>query len=309
MDLMSRRSGPDPSEPPVVGFIGLGIMGAPMARNVLRGTGTVAISHRSRHRVSALLDAGAQWMDSPRELAERCRVVVLMLPDLPEVEAVLTGPEGLLAGVSGPTTLVISSTSSATGIRELDARLRRETGDLVHVIDAPVTGGEEGAIAGSLSILVGGAPDDVRAAWPVLETMGRPFHLGALGSGAIAKFCNQLIVAATVAALGEAATIGERSGLDLETLFDALGGGYAGSRVLETRKRRFIDGDYHPSGAAKYMVKDLGFALDEATRVGVDAQQLRLLAGMFRDLTDRGFGDHDISVTRAYVESRSVPPS
>jgi len=191
-------------------------------------------------------------------------------------------------------------------LRELAERLLVESGGLVHLIDAPVTGGEEGAIAGTLSILVGGADDDVRTAWPVLESMGNPFHLGPLGSGAIAKFCNQLIVAATVTALGEAAVLGERSGLDLAVLFEALGGGYAGSRVLETRARRFVEGDYHPSGAAKYMVKDLGFALDEAERVRVDAPQLAMLSEFFGDLSARGFGDQDISVTRAYIESRSA---
>ncbi len=304
---MSPESGSVAPKPPAAGFIGLGIMGAPMASNILRKAGSVAVWHRSAGRISALLNEGAQWADSPRKLAERCRIIVLMLPDLPDVESVLAGDDGIIAGVTQPTLLVISSTSSATGIRELDSRLRTETRGLVHLIDAPVTGGEEGATEATLSILVGGADEDVRSAWPVLQTMGRPFHLGALGSGAVAKFCNQLIVAATIVALGEAATIGERSGLDLTTLFDALGGGYAGSRILETRKLRFIEGNYHPSGPAKYMVKDLGFALDEAERVGVDAQQLSLLSALFRDLTESGFGEQDISVTRAYVESRSLP--
>lgn len=306
MDHMSRQSDPDPRKAPAAGVIGLGIMGAPMARNILAQAGSVVVSHRSRDRVAGLLDEGAEWAESPRRLAERARIIVLMLPDLPDVEDVLAGPDGLLAGIVEPTVLVISSTSSATGIRELDARLRDESDGLVHLIDAPVTGGEDGAIAGTLSILVGGDEADVRAAWPVLQTMGHPFHLGPLGSGAVAKFCNQLIVAATVTALGEAAVIGQRSGLDLAALFDALGGGYAGSRVLETRKRRFVEGDYHPSGAAKYMVKDLGFARVEADRVGVDAPQLNLLVDLFRDLSDHGFGDLDISVTRAYIESRSA---
>jgi len=302
---MSRQSESAPVPAPRAGMIGLGTMGEPMAHNLLARGGSAVIWHRARARAETLLEKGAQWAETPRQLAEQSRIVVLMLPDLPDVEEVLEGPNGLLAGVTEPTILVISSTSSATGIRELDARLRRQTGDLVHVIDAPVTGGEEGAIAGTLSILVGGENDDVDVAWPVLETMGHPFHLGPLGSGAVAKFCNQMIVAATVTALGEAAVIGERSGLDLAALFEALGGGYAGSRVLETRKQRFIEGDYHPSGAAKYMVKDLGFALAEAAAVEVDAQQLTLLSEIFRDLTARGLGDQDISVTRAYVEARS----
>lgn len=304
--LMSRQSGPAAGQSPEAGVIGLGVMGAPMARNLLKATGRATIWHRSPARAQALLAEGASWAATPRELAERCRVIVLMLPDLPEVDEVLAGPDGLLAGVSAPTVLVISSTSSASGIRELAARLLSVSNGLVHLVDAPVTGGEEGAIAGTLSILVGGADDDVTAVWPVLETMGNPFRLGPLGSGAVAKFCNQMIVAATVTALGEAAVLGERSGLDLAVLFEALSGGYAGSRVLETRKRRFIEGDYHPSGAAKYMVKDLGFAVDEAEQARVDAPQLNLLLELFQDLTAHGFGDQDISVTRAYIQSRSA---
>ena len=302
---MSRQELAGAVNAPLTGVIGLGVMGAPMARNILHGAGRVLITHRSPESAAALVDAGAEWAATPRELAQRVRVILLMLPDLPDVEDVLAGADGLLAGVTEPTLLVVSSTSSASGIRELDARLRVETGGLVHLIDAPVTGGEEGAIAGNLSILVGGAQADVERAWPMLEATGNPFHLGPLGSGQVAKFCNQMIVAATVTALGEAAVIGERSGLDLAALFEALGGGYAGSRVLETRKRRFIEGDYHPSGAAKYMVKDLGFALTEAATVQVDAPQLTRLAEVFRDLTERGFGDQDISVTRAYIEARS----
>src|SRR3954470_16020640 len=158
---MSRRSGSAPLATPSVGAIGLGVMGSPMVRNLLASTGSATIWHRSPDRAAALLDAGASWASTPREVAERCSVILLMLPDLPEVEEVLAGPNGVLAGVSKATLLVISSPSSASGIRDLAARLHAQTDGLVHLIDAPVTGGEEGAIAGTLSILVGGDDADV----------------------------------------------------------------------------------------------------------------------------------------------------
>lgn len=280
-----------------------------MARNLITAAakdGTaVAVNHRSRDRVGGLLDAGATWAATPRELAERSDILLLMLPDLPQVEEALAGADGIIAGITRPTTIIISSTSSATGIRELAIRLDAETNGLISLVDAPVSGGEDGAKAGTLSIMVGGEDDAVATAWPVLEAVGNPAHLGPLGSGAIAKFCNQLIVASTIMALGEAAVIAERSGIDLRALFDLLEGGYAGSRVLQTRKERIVTADYSPSGAAKYMVKDLTFAEEEAERTGTDAQLLRLLRGAFSDLTARGFGENDISVSRAYVESRT----
>ncbi|MEG1392005.1 MAG: NAD(P)-dependent oxidoreductase [Aurantimicrobium sp.] len=301
---MLSHSGPQATSN-LVGFIGLGVMGRPMTLNTLKATeaGTVYIHDRTKDRVEDLLSAGAGWAATPRELAERVDIIILMLPDLPQVEQVLSGPDGLTAGINKPTTLVISSTSSATGIRELADRLSTETNGLVHVVDAPVSGGEEGAKAATLSILVGGNDEDVAKVMGTLSHMGNPRHLGPLGSGEIAKFCNQLIVASTIMALGEAAVLADRSGLDLEALFDILSGGYAGSRILETRKKRLATEDYSPSGAAKYMVKDLMFAREEAQKTGTNAGQLQYLLNAFTDLTERGFGDQDIAVTRAYVES------
>lgn len=290
-----------------VGFIGLGVMGRPMALSMLSSSAGIdlVVHHRSVDRVADIIDAGATFAETPRDVAIRADIVVLMLPDLPQVLEVLEGPDGLLAGVTRPTLLVISSTSSATGVRALQHRLTQQTDGKVSIIDAPVSGGEDGAVAGTLSIMIGGAAADVARALPMLSTMGNPVHLGPIGSGEIAKFCNQLIVAATVMALGEAAVLAERSGLDLEALFDILEGGYSGSRVLETRKDRIVSGDYGSSGMAKYMVKDLHGAQEEATQTGTAATQLTQLLESFTDLTRRGFGDQDISVTRAYVESRS----
>lgn len=288
-----------------VGIIGLGVMGHPMASNLLaRYAGRVRISGRSPGKVNDLVGAGAEWHDTARSLADGAGVILLMLPDLAEVEAVLAGDEGILASDPRDLVIVIASTSSPTGVRDLAERLGRETDGAVRIVDAPVSGGSDGAIAGTLSIMVGGKDRDVERAWPVLSACGNPVHLGALGSGQVAKACNQMIVAATILALGEAAVLADRSGLDLGKLFTLLAGGYAGSRLLDTRGSRIVSEDYRPSGPAKYLVKDLSFAAAVAQATGTEVALLPALQAAFEELTERGLGDSDIAVTRRYVEQR-----
>ncbi|HEY5980340.1 MAG TPA: NAD(P)-dependent oxidoreductase [Microlunatus sp.] len=289
----------------VVGVIGLGAMGAPMTANLLqRGVGTVGISGRDRARHTALIEAGAHWHESPRSLAEHADVVLLMLPDLPEVEGVLAGPDGLLAAAPEDLVVIISSTSSPTGVRELAARLSEQTAGAVRLVDAPVSGGVDGATAGTLSIMVGGAAADVARVLPVLTACGTPVHLGPLGAGQVAKACNQMIVAATILALGEAAVLADRSGLDLATLFELLAGGYAGSRILATRGDRIVTEDYSPSGVAKYMVKDLDFATAVAQETDTHPVLLPALRAAFTEMVSSDLGDFDIAVTRRFVAER-----
>ena len=288
-----------------VGVIGLGMMGRPMAVNILNsGAGPVHITGRSRDRYSDLVAAGAEWHDTPGSLAGAVRVLLLMLPDLPQVEEVLAGPDGILASEPEDLLLIIASSSSPVGVRELGMRLARATADAVRVVDAPVSGGVEGAEAGTLSIMVGGEERDVADAWAVLSACGNPVHLGPLGSGQVAKACNQMIVASTILALGEAAVLAERSGLDLAELFRLLGGGYAGSRILETRGDRIIQQDYSPSGMAKDMVKDLDFASAVAAATGTHLVLLPAVKAAFEELMALGHGDSDIAVTRRYIEHR-----
>ena len=288
-----------------VGVIGLGAMGAPMATNLLRrARGAVRISGRDRAKHTGLLEAGARWCATPRELAEDADVVLLMLPDLPEVEDVLAGPDGLLAASPEDLVVIISSTSSPSGVRELAGRLSRQTDGAVRVVDAPVSGGVDGAVAGTLSIMVGGADGDVARVLPVLAGCGTPVHLGPLGAGQVAKACNQMIVAATILALGEAAVLADRSGLDLATLFELLAGGYAASRILATRGDRIVTGDYRPSGVAKYMVKDLDFATAVAAETDTHAVLLPTLRAAFTEIVSSDLGDFDISVTRRFVAER-----
>jgi 3-hydroxyisobutyrate dehydrogenase-like beta-hydroxyacid dehydrogenase len=287
-----------------VGFIGLGAMGLPMARNLVAAGVRVGVTGRSPAKAASLVQAGAVWHDNPRSVAADAGVIVLMLPDLPQVEAVLDGPDGILDASPRDLVLVISSTSSPDGVRALHRGLADRTGGQVRVVDAPVSGGTDGASAGTLSIMIGGSDADVARVLPVLRACGTPVHLGPLGAGQVAKACNQMIVASTILALGEAAVLADRSGLDLTVLFDLLAGGYADSRILSTRGQRLVAEDYSPSGAAKYMVKDLDFATAIAATTDTHPVLLPAVRNAFEELVARGYGDCDISVTRRFINQR-----
>ncbi|QUW18596.1 NAD(P)-dependent oxidoreductase [Agrococcus sp. Marseille-Q4369] len=300
---METAATPSPRDE-TLGVIGIGAMGEPMVRRLLAAGRSTVVSSRSPR--PALVEAGAAWAASPRELAERAATVLSMLPDLPELDAALAGPDGLLAGLGDDRELLVlvGSTSSPTGVRELAARLAAATGGRVRVVDAPVSGGVDGAEAGSLSIMLGGEPADAARATAMLAPCGRAVHLGPLGAGEVAKACNQLVVAATISALGEATVLAERSGLDLDALWELLGGGYAGSNLLESRRDRLVRGDDSPSGIARYLVKDLGFAADVAEATGTNPALLPALRAFFDEIVERGHGERDISVTRRVIAER-----
>ncbi|ALX67329.1 NAD(P)-dependent oxidoreductase [Microbacterium sp. XT11] len=289
-----------------VGIVGLGAMGRPMAERLLAARGELVV--HSRRPQPELASAGATVAASARELGARADVVLSMLPDLPELEALLDGEDGLLAD-AGDLLLLIGSTSSAPAVRELADRLAARTDGRVRVVDCPVSGGVDGAAAGSLSIMLGGAEADAAIAADVLSPCGTPVLLGPLGAGEVAKACNQLVVSATILALGEATVLAERSGLDLDALWTLLGGGYAGSRLLESRKDKLVTGDDSPSGMAQYMVKDLRFASDIAAATGTSPALLPALRGAFDEIVASGLGDRDISVTRRFIASRDTRAS
>ncbi|WP_341974130.1 NAD(P)-dependent oxidoreductase [Microbacterium sp. LWO13-1.2] len=291
------------SSPATVGVIGLGAMGHPMAEHLLAARGALVI--HARRPQPQLMAAGASWADTPRELASQVDVLLAMLPDLPQLEELLDGEDGLLAG-TGDLLILIGSTSSAPGIRALADRLHTQSDGRVRVVDCPVSGGEDGAQAGTLSIMLGGAEEDAERAAEILTACGRPVHLGPLGAGQVAKACNQLVVSATILALGEATVLAERSGLDLDAMWTLLSGGYAGSRLLDSRREKLVTGDDSPSGMAKYMLKDLRFAADIAEATETSAVLLPTLRHAFDELVAAGLGDRDIAVTRRFVASRDT---
>lgn len=285
----------------ILGVIGLGAMGEPMARRLLAARGGLVVHGRRRH--AGLIDAGAVWAATPADLVRRVEAVLVMLPDLPELEAMLDGPDGLLVG-DRDLLLMVGSTSSPSGVCALAQRLHETSGGRVRVVDCPMSGGVDGAIAGTLSIMLGGDPAVARSAARLLSPCGKVVHVGPLGAGQVAKACNQLVVGATILALGEAIVLAERSGIEPRTLLDLLDGGYAGSNLLTSRKEKLVTREDEPSGAAKYMVKDLRFVSDIAEATETSAVLLPAVRAAFEELLAAGLGDRDIAVTRRFIEGR-----
>ncbi|MFF8185893.1 NAD(P)-dependent oxidoreductase [Microbacterium sp. NPDC016588] len=284
-----------------VGVWGLGAMGAPMARHLLDARGALTI--HARHERPALVEAGAIWAPTARELGAATDAVLVMLPDLPQLEEHLDGPDGLLTGIGDRGfLLMIGSTSSPVGVRGLAERLPAG----IRIVDCPVSGGEDGAKAGTLSIMIGGETSDTDLAAALLAPCGTPVRLGPLGAGEVAKACNQLVVAATILALGEATELAARSGVDPAVLWDLLGGGYAGSNLLRSRRDKLVSGDDSPSGIAGYMVKDLRFAADVAEATATRPALLPALREAFDEIVERGLGARDIAVTRRFTAERSA---
>jgi 2-hydroxy-3-oxopropionate reductase len=292
------------------GFIGLGSMGTPMAGHLAdhcssRGD-RLLVWNRSPGRDAALIAKGATVSSDPAQLAAACEVVVVMLPDLPQLVELTDGPTQLLSGVREATVLVICSSVSPQAIRSFAEHAGELTGGLLQVVDAPVSGGTEGATDGTLAIMAGGSDEAVATAWPALTAMGTTVrHLGPIGSGSLAKACNQMVVAATMIALSEASVLAESAGVSVAGLLDALAGGFAGSRVLEVKTENITSGTYAPTGKAAYMVKDLGFVQAESRQTGATTAQAELSLALYTAVTDAGLGDQDMSVVHALIRQRS----
>jgi 2-hydroxy-3-oxopropionate reductase len=292
------------------GFIGLGSMGAPMAARLAahcaeRGD-RLLVWNRSGGRDTAASALGATVASDPAELVAGSDVVVVMLPDLPQLIELTDGPAKLLSAVRTPTVLVVCSSISPHGARSYAAHAAELTEGLVEVVDAPVSGGPEGANSGTLAIMVGGSDAAVAMAWPALTSMGTTVrHLGPTGSGSLAKACNQMVVAATMIALAEASVLAESAGVDVAGLLDVLAGGYAASRLLEVKRDNLIARSYSPAGKAAYMVKDLGFVRAESRRTGVEVEQAEVSLATFTAVAQAGLGEQDMSVVHRVIRDRA----
>ena len=245
-----------------VGFIGLGVMGRPMARNLLKRGFRLVVHSRSQGPVDELVDAGATRASSPSDIAHQARCIITMLPDGPDVEQVVAGDDGLLTGLQPASVLVDMSTIAPVTARSLAARVADAGGAM---LDAPVSGGEIGAIDGTLSIMVGGDANALAQVRPVLEAMGnaeRIVHIGASGAGQICKACNQLVIGGTLAAVGEAFALARKSGVDPAKVRAALLGGFAASRVLEVHGERLLQQNFKPGFPARLYRKDLKIVMD-----------------------------------------------
>ena len=274
-----------------VGFIGLGVMGAPMAANLLAAGARLVVHTRTRDRAQPVLDTGATWADDPRAVAAASETVVTMLPDSPDVEAVVEGERGILAGAHHGLTWIDMSTISPSVTRRL-ARVAQERG--VAVLDAPVSGGETGARQATLSIMVGGDQATFDRSKPVLDVLGsRVVLCGATGTGQVVKACNQLVVGGTVALVAEALMLGARTGVDPRRIREALLGGLAQSRVLEMHGQRMLDHAFSPGFRLALHRKDMRIVNETADDSGAPNPVGEVIEGLMVDAIDQGLGDDD----------------
>jgi 2-hydroxy-3-oxopropionate reductase len=274
-----------------IAFIGLGIMGKPMAANLLEAGHTVVVHNRSREAVDELAAAGADTASSPRDAAERGEVVITMLPDSPDVEAVVLGDDGVAAGVSEGMLYVDMSTIAPTTSREIHQALEEKG---VEAVDAPVSGGQPAAESGDLSIMAGGSAEAVERARPMLEVLGKSVtHIGPPGAGQVAKAANQVVVALTIQAVAEALTLARHAGVDAGKVREALLGGLAQSKILEMHGERMLSGEFEPGFRLSLHRKDLAIALDTAREEGVPLLATAQAAEVMNSLLARGDGDKD----------------
>jgi len=278
-----------------VGFIGLGLMGKPMARNLLKKGFSVIVHSRSRGPVEELKKEGASTAGSPAEIARAAQHIITMLPDGPNVSLVLEGETGVFGAMSKGTVIVDSSTIAPTIARRLAARAR-ELGS--SMLDAPVSGGEIGAIDGTLTFMVGGDAGALESVRAILSAMGKPdriVHVGESGAGQICKACNQIVLGGTMAVVAEAIALARRAGVDPMKVRAALMGGFAQSRVLEVHGERMITGNWKPGFKAKLFKKDLGIAMRTLAENGVPAPTSAVVQQLVNAQIAAGEGEEDYS--------------
>src|SRR5437660_11511126 len=283
-----------------IGFIGLGIMGKPMAHNLLKAGFAVIVHNRHQEVTDELVAAGASAGDRPREIAASCDVLITMLPDAPQVEEVLLGSEGVIEGAREGLIVIDMSTISPIVTRTLADRLA-ERG--IAMLDAPVSGGDKGAIAGTLSIMVGGEEDVFNRCMPIFQALGKTIvHVGKSGAGQVVKACNQIVVALIIEAISEALVLGSKAGVDPAKILQVLGGGLAANGVMELRGASMLAHDFAPGGRMRFHHKDLGFVLETARKYGVSLPVTALVDQMLASLEARGRGDLDHSALLTYLE-------
>ncbi|RDI73255.1 2-hydroxy-3-oxopropionate reductase [Gaiella occulta] len=286
-----------------IGFVGLGVMGRPMAMNLLRAGRTVVAHTRDAVALAEVGAAGAEVAGDPRDAAARSDVVVTMLPNGEIVEDVVAGPRGILAGTR-PGQLVIDMSTIDPGVSRRLATLAAKRD--VRMLDAPVSGGDVGAQQGTLSIMVGGDAADVERARPIFEILGKTVvHVGPHGAGQVVKACNQVVVGITFAAVAEALVLGSKSGVAPELILDVLSGGLAANRVMEVRRRNFLEHDFTPGFRVDLHHKDLGIALRAGGAEGVSMPLTALVQQQLNALRAGGGGDLDHSSLLTVVETLS----
>jgi 3-hydroxyisobutyrate dehydrogenase len=281
-----------------VGFIGLGIMGKPMALNLLKAGFKVTVYNRTASKAEQLVEQGAEKVDSPRKVAEKSTVVITIVSDTPDVEAVILGKNGVIEGIRPDSVVIDMSTISPEATRRIAEHLKEKR---AYMLDAPVSGGEQGAIDGTLSIMVGGEVEIFDRCQPILQTMGKNIiHVGSSGMGQTVKLVNQILVAGTLFAVAEALLFAQKSGVDLEKAIDAVKGGAASSWQLVNLAPRIIKRDYQPGFMIDLMQKDLNLVMRTADEMKLPLPVTSLVHQMYYSLQSAGEGQ---SGTQALIKA------
>ena len=291
----------------VVGFIGLGIMGRPMAKNLLKAGYPLVVHSRSQGPVQDLTASGAKAAGSPAEVARQVDVLITMLPNSPDVELVALGKSGIVEEAKSGLLFIDMSTISPLVSQKVGSAM---AGKGVRMLDAPVSGGEKGAIDAALSIMVGGDKADFDNAMPIFQAMGKTItHLGPLGAGGFTKLANQIIVAVNLTALGEALTLARKAGLDRALTLKALGGGLAGSKCLEQKTPNYVEGAYKPGFKIDLHFKDLGLIMESSRALGVPLPCTAVVQELFNALRVKGSGGLDHSGVITLLEELAGIPA
>jgi len=289
------------SDKPIIGYIGLGLMGKPMARNLMKAGYQIIVHNRSQGSVEELVTEGAEKTTSPKEVAQKADIVFTNLPDSPDVELVALGPDGLIEGVSEGMILIDNSTIKPSTARKI-AEIMAEKG--VACLDAPVSGGDIGAINGSLTIMVGGTDRAFEKALPILQAVGKTItHIGGPGTGQITKCANQVMVAAQMVAMGELLILAKKSGADPEKVAQAIKGGAAQCWSLDVKTPRLFDGNRQPGFKAYMQAKDLGIVMDTARQFGVPMPGTAANDQLFSAMLEMGMGELDNSAVIGVIEA------
>jgi 2-hydroxy-3-oxopropionate reductase len=279
-----------------IGFIGLGLMGRPMAKNLLKAGHSLVVHSRSEGPVAELVAAGAEGAASPADVARRAARIITMVPDSPDVELVLEGPNGVFSAIQKGT-IVIDMSSIAPGAAKRLASKAQALG--AAMLDAPVSGGDIGAAAGTLSIMVGGDARAFATVKPILDVMGNPdkvVHIGESGAGQLCKLCNQMVIGGTLVAVAEALALARKAGVDAGRVREALLGGFAASRVLEVHGERALKGTYKPGFKTHLYAKDMRNVIATLAEHNTPAPVAAIVQQLLHATMAAGHGEADNSV-------------
>ncbi len=286
-----------------IGFIGLGTMGVGMSLNLLKAGHEVSVHNRTREKEESVAKEGARRAQSPREAAEGAEVIVTMVSDTPDVEQVVLGDEGIIHGAPQGAIVIDMSTISPAATRQMAEALSAKG---IKMLDAPVSGGPEGANNGTLAIMVGGDSDAFEKALPILEIMGKTVtHVGPIGAGQITKAINQIMIAGTYLSVAEGLTLGMKAGLDMEKVIAAISGGAASSWVLHNRGINVVKNEYPLGFRVKLHHKDLGIALQTARELEVTLPATALVEQIENGLIASGHADDDVSAIGRAIRKQS----